>query len=87
MSSFVSSVAVSPTGTYLAFGDAEGTIQLLTAADEGESLPFNGFDGQPIEWPGAPEPPLNDRWSDRTSVPALRFALRIHKQLNYHTGH
>ena len=34
MPSYVTSTAVSPSGTYMAFGDAEGAISLLTAADE-----------------------------------------------------
>lgn len=66
VTSYLTSAAVSPTGAYMAFGDAEGTIHLLTAADEEGSLPFNGFDGQPIEWADTPEPLADIEWTDST---------------------
>lgn len=66
VTSYLTSAAVSPTGAYMAFGDAEGTIHLLTAADEEGSLPFNGFDGQPIEWADTPEPLVDIEWTDST---------------------
>ena len=55
--SYTTSTAVSSNGTYLAFGDAVGTIHLLTAADESSKPFFNGFQGQPAEWADVPEPP------------------------------
>lgn len=33
MASYISSVSVSPTGLYMAFGDADGAIHLMTAGD------------------------------------------------------
>lgn len=64
----MSSSAVSPTGEYLAFGDADGVIHLLSTnlGDDGLHHPFNGFDGQPIVWHDALEPLPNIRWDDRT---------------------
>lgn len=73
MPSYVTSTSVSPSGTYMAFGDADGAISLLTAADEGAILPFNGFEGQPIEWADPPDPPLEFEWTDSTSVASLRL--------------
>ena len=64
--SYVSSAAVSATGVYLAFGDGEGNVHLLTSADEEGALPFNGFEGQPVEWPDVPEPVPDIQWSDST---------------------
>lgn len=52
----------------MAFGDAEGAIHLLTAADEDATLPFNGFDGQPVEWADPPEPLPDITWTDSTYV-------------------
>jgi PAB-dependent poly(A)-specific ribonuclease subunit 2 len=34
MASYISSVSVSPTGLYMAFGDADGAIHLMTAGGE-----------------------------------------------------
>ncbi|KAG6379196.1 ubiquitin carboxyl-terminal hydrolase-domain-containing protein [Boletus reticuloceps] len=53
--SYITSTAVSSNGSYLAFGDAVGTIHLLTAADESSEPFFNGFQGQPVEWADVPE--------------------------------
>lgn len=64
--SYITSVAVSPTGLYMAFGDSEGAIHLMTAGDEGAILPFNGFEGKPIEWADDPEPLPNIQWTDAT---------------------
>ena len=44
--SYITSTAVSSNGSYLAFGDAVGTIHLLTVADESSEPFFNGFQGQ-----------------------------------------
>jgi len=57
---------MSPTGAYMAFGDADGLIHLMTAVDDESSLPFNGFDGQPIEWADTPEPLPDIEWTDKT---------------------
>ena len=66
VASYISSVAVSATGVYIAFGDGDGNIHLMTAADEEGSLPFNGFEGQPVEWPDMPEPLPDIAWTDST---------------------
>ena len=70
MASYLTSAAVSPTGAFMAFGDSDGTIHLITA-DEGGSLPFNGFDGRPIEWADTPEPLLNIEWTNSTYIAAF----------------
>lgn len=59
---------MSPTGEYLAFGDADGVIHLLSTSfgEDDHHHPFNGFDGQPIEWADAPEALPDIQWSDTT---------------------
>jgi len=49
----------------MAFGDADGTIHLITADEEG-SLPLNGFDGQLIEWADPPDLLPDVEWTDST---------------------
>ena len=66
--SYISSVAVSPTAAYMAFGDSDGAIHLLSAAEEEAMLPFNGFEGKPLDWPDNPEPLPDIQWTDRTYV-------------------
>lgn len=55
---------MSPTGVHLGFGDADGTVHLLTAADKEGSLPLNGFDGNPFEWPDVQDPLPDVPWDD-----------------------
>ena len=50
----------------MAFGDADGVIQMLTAADEDAILPLNGFEGTPVEWADTPEPYPDIEWTDST---------------------
>jgi PAB-dependent poly(A)-specific ribonuclease subunit 2 len=59
-------MSISPTGTYMALGDADGTIHLMSQAEEGSNMPFNGFDGQPITWIDAPVAPPEIEWTDST---------------------
>lgn len=66
LASYLTSVSISPTAAYMAFGDAEGVIHLMSQAEDGAVLPFNGFDGQPIEWTDTAAPLLDIEWTDVT---------------------
>lgn len=55
----------------MAFGDAEGAVHLLTAAEEGASIPMNGFEGHPFEWADPIEPVAEIEWTDTTYVFAM----------------
>jgi len=76
VNSFVTSMALSPAGDYLAFGDADGHVHLWTTHDmeqaaRGEDgnvrLPsFNGYDGIKPEWPDRSEAPASVNWEDNT---------------------
>lgn len=52
----------------MAFGDADGIINVLSAAEDDAGLPFNGFEGHPIEWADSPEKLQEIEWSDTTYV-------------------
>ncbi|KDQ12374.1 hypothetical protein BOTBODRAFT_134946 [Botryobasidium botryosum FD-172 SS1] len=69
--SYLTSSAISPSGDYLSFGDADGLIHLLTTTAEDTHVPFNGFDGQPIEWADQPEPLPNIHWTDSTPLNSI----------------
>ncbi|KAG6850532.1 hypothetical protein H0H93_012148 [Arthromyces matolae] len=68
LASYITSCAVSPTAAYMAFGDAEGVIHLLSQAEEVAEVPFNGFDGKPIEWADAPDVIPEINWTDSTPL-------------------
>ncbi|KZT28674.1 hypothetical protein NEOLEDRAFT_1224080 [Neolentinus lepideus HHB14362 ss-1] len=69
--SFITCAAVSPTGSYMAFGDGEGVIHLMTAGDHDGDIPFNGFEGQPVEWADTPEPLPDIAWTDSTPLNSI----------------
>jgi PAB-dependent poly(A)-specific ribonuclease subunit 2 len=68
VASYLSAVAISPDGSYLGFGDADGMIHTLTSTVDEERVPLNGFEGKPIEWADTPEPLPDIDWDDRTYV-------------------
>lgn len=75
VTSYITSMSISPTGTFMAFGDADGTIHMMSQAEEGSNMPFNGFDGQPITWIDAPERIPETEWIDSTWVYVCQIPL------------
>ncbi|KZV71779.1 hypothetical protein PENSPDRAFT_577089 [Peniophora sp. CONT] len=75
---YISSAAVSPTGAFMAFGDADGAVHLLSCADA--SVPLNGFEGQPVEWADAPEPLPEISWED-DQTPLNSVGLPYYNQM------
>ncbi|KAJ7724179.1 ubiquitin carboxyl-terminal hydrolase-domain-containing protein [Mycena maculata] len=87
ISSYLTSVALSPTGAYMACGDAEGIIHLMSQIDEEGSLPFNGFDGQPIEWADTPAPLPEIEWNDSTPLNSIGLPYYESRLLSSWTPH
>ena len=65
-SSYITSAAISPGGDYLAFGDAEGFVHMLSSAPEDVSVPFNGFEGEPAVWAHEPSELPEIDWTPET---------------------
>ncbi|WWD21952.1 PAB-dependent poly(A)-specific ribonuclease subunit PAN2 [Kwoniella shandongensis] len=79
VNSYVTSMALSPRGDYLAFGDADGQLHLWTTHEVGENAvlddrgglvlpPFNGYEGIKPEWPDAADAPPPIPWDDTTPL-------------------
>ncbi|KAF5372867.1 hypothetical protein D9758_001617 [Tetrapyrgos nigripes] len=68
LTSYVTSVAVSPTGAYIACGDAAGVIHLRSQLEEGTHIPLNGFEGRPVEWADGTELLPDIDWDDSTPL-------------------
>jgi PAB-dependent poly(A)-specific ribonuclease subunit 2 len=76
VSSYVTSMALSNYGDYLAFGDAEGQLHIWTTHDIGDDArdgsgrlklpPFHYDGGVGVEWPDQIEPPKPFSVEDRT---------------------
>ncbi|KAF8969950.1 ubiquitin carboxyl-terminal hydrolase-domain-containing protein [Flammula alnicola] len=63
---YITSTSISPTAAYVAFGDAEGTVHLLSQADN--NIPFNGFEGQPVPWADTAAPSPDIEWTKSTPL-------------------
>ncbi|TFK76563.1 hypothetical protein BDN72DRAFT_785586 [Pluteus cervinus] len=70
IASVLTASAISPTSMYMAFGDADGMVHLLSQAENG-SVPLNGFDGQAIEWADTPAPLPEIEWTDDTPLNSI----------------
>lgn len=66
--SYVTSTSISATAAYMAFGDAEGVIHLLSQAEDGTTVPFNGFDDHPVEWADNLLPLPSIDWTSTTPL-------------------
>lgn len=71
LTTYLTSLAVSPTGAYIAAGDAEGVIHLLSQAPDDQALPFNGFEGQPIPWVSPADPLPEIEWTNSTPLNSI----------------
>ncbi|KAF9265751.1 hypothetical protein L218DRAFT_859665 [Marasmius fiardii PR-910] len=71
LTSYLTSIAISPTSAYLACGDAEGAIHLRSQAEDTQDVPLNGFDGRPIEWEDTHEPLPIIQWQDSTPLNSI----------------
>lgn len=68
LTSFITAVAISPTGAYIACGDADGIIHMKSQIEGDEIVPLNGFEGRQVEWANPPEPLPELEWTDSTYV-------------------
>ncbi|CEQ42977.1 SPOSA6832_04843, partial [Sporobolomyces salmonicolor] len=68
--SMLTSMAISPTGEGLAFGDAEGFVHLWYARPEEGDAKFCRFEGE-IELPDTVEPPERINWRDDTPLNSI----------------
>lgn len=48
----------------MAFGDAEGTVHMMSQAVG--DMPLNGFEGQLVPWADTPSPLPNIDWAEST---------------------
>ena len=69
-SSYLTSMAISPTGEGLAFGDADGYVHLWAAQEDAK---FCRFEGE-VELPDTVEPPERIDWREDTCVPLSTFS-------------
>ncbi|PWN52754.1 hypothetical protein IE53DRAFT_366908 [Violaceomyces palustris] len=69
--SFVSSLAMSPSADFIAFGEADGSVRLWSSSSDTTSLRFNSFATSAPELPDVPEPPPYVSWTTETPLSSI----------------
>ncbi|KAF9053213.1 ubiquitin carboxyl-terminal hydrolase-domain-containing protein [Panaeolus papilionaceus] len=69
VASYLTSFAVSSDGGYMACGNAEGSVHLLSSVDD--ETPFNGFAGQALPWADRPAPLPEIEWTTETPLNSI----------------
>jgi PAB-dependent poly(A)-specific ribonuclease subunit 2 len=58
----------------MAFGDADGLVHILSQTEAESDVPFNGFEGHPVEWADTPAPLASSvDWTDTRSTQLYRW--------------
>ncbi|KAG5649974.1 hypothetical protein H0H81_001248 [Sphagnurus paluster] len=71
----------------MAFGDAEGVIHILSQAEDITGLPFNGFDGKPVEWADTPALLPEIEWTSTTPLNSVGLPHYDTQLLSAWTSH
>ncbi|KAF9456453.1 ubiquitin carboxyl-terminal hydrolase-domain-containing protein [Collybia nuda] len=71
LASYLTSFSVSATAAYMGFGDADGTVHILSQTEAENAVPLNGFDGRAIEWADTPAPLTKVEWVDTSPLNAI----------------
>jgi PAB-dependent poly(A)-specific ribonuclease subunit 2 len=67
ITSYLTAAAISASGAYLAFGDADGSTHVWTTDDAaGSASTFNGYEGIEPDWPLPPAPLPQIPWTTDT---------------------
>ncbi|SPO31075.1 related to PAN2 - component of Pab1p-stimulated poly(A) ribonuclease [Ustilago trichophora] len=69
--SFTTSLAISPSADYIAFGEADGSVRLWSSSSDTSNLRFNTFASSALEFPDMAEPSPFVNWSTETPLSSI----------------
>lgn len=69
--SFTTSLAISPSADYIAFGEADGSVRLWSSSSDTSNLRFNTFVSSSLEFPDMVEPTPFVNWSTETPLSSI----------------
>ncbi|KAN0062546.1 poly(A)-specific ribonuclease [Thecaphora frezii] len=81
--SYVTSLAISPSADYIAFGEADGSVRLWSSSADTSSIRFNPFSSCPVELPDVVEPPQYVNWSTETPLSSIGMPYYSDQLLSY----
>lgn len=66
LSSYLTSMAMSPSADFLAFGEADGSVHLLASSNDASN--FSSFSTKSIDLPDSPDTPAVVNWTTETAL-------------------
>ncbi|CDR99940.1 hypothetical protein [Sporisorium scitamineum] len=69
--SFTTSLAISPSADFIAFGEADGSVRLWSSSSDTSNLRFNIFASSALEFPDIAEPTPFVNWSTETPLSSI----------------
>nr|CDI55095.1 related to PAN2-component of Pab1p-stimulated poly(A) ribonuclease [Melanopsichium pennsylvanicum 4] len=82
-SSFITSLAISPSADYIAFGEADGSVRLWSSSSDTSNLRFNTFSSSSLEFPDMVEPTPFVNWSTETPLSSIGMPHYNEKLMSY----
>ncbi|SPO36298.1 related to PAN2 - component of Pab1p-stimulated poly(A) ribonuclease [Pseudozyma flocculosa] len=81
--SYITSLAISPSADYLAFGEADGSVRLWSSSTDTSSIRFNPFSSAAVEMPDIAEPPPFVNWTTETPLSSVGMPYYSEQLLSY----
>ncbi|SPC63264.1 related to PAN2 - component of Pab1p-stimulated poly(A) ribonuclease [Ustilago sp. UG-2017b] len=81
--SFTTSLAISPSADYIAFGEADGSVRLWSSSSDTSNLRFNTFNSSSLEFPDIAEPTPFVNWSTETPLSSIGMPHYNEKLMSY----
>ncbi|EST08831.1 Exonuclease, RNase T/DNA polymerase III [Kalmanozyma brasiliensis GHG001] len=82
-SSFTTSMAISPSADYIAFGEADGSVRLWSSSSDTSNLRFNTFASSSLEFPDMTDPAPFVNWSTETPLSSIGMPHYTEKLMSY----
>lgn len=81
--SFTTSLSISPSADYIAFGEADGSVRLWSSSSDTSNLRFNTFTSSSLEFPDMVDPTPFVNWSTETPLSSIGMPHYNEKLLSF----
>ncbi|TKY88917.1 hypothetical protein EX895_002158 [Sporisorium graminicola] len=81
--SFTTSLAISPSADFIAFGEADGSVRLWSSSSDTSNLRFNTFASSALEFPDMAEPTPFVNWSTETPLSSIGMPHYSEKLMSF----
>ncbi len=81
--SYITCLDISPSGDFLAFGEADGSVRLWSSSSDTSALRFNNFESDPPEAADVPEELPSINWTPNTPLSTIGLPYYKEPLLSY----